>query len=60
MSKTNKKRPLTAQARIDKGVAKLIEAHAAKNYSVAHKYLVGVVEAKLKEKINSHLDKPLF
>ncbi len=60
MSKTTKKRPLTADARINKGVARLIEAHAAKNYAAAHKYLVGVVEAKLKQKINSHLDKPLF
>jgi hypothetical protein len=60
MSKTKTKRPQTTESRINRGVARLIEAHADKNYSAAHKYLVGVVEAKLKQKINSHLDKPLF
>lgn len=60
MSKARTKRPTTANAQINKGVTKLIEAHAAKNYSAAHKYLVGVVEAKIKQRISSHLDKPLF
>lgn len=60
MSKATKKRPSTPAGKIDSAVAKFIEAHAAKNYSAANKYLVGIVEAKIKQKINSNLDKPLF
>ena len=60
MAKITRKRPQSMNAKINRGIARLIEAHASKNYSAAHKYLVGVVEAKLLQKINSHLDKPLF
>ena len=38
----------------------LVEAIGTKNYSKANKYLVKMVESKIKDKINSQLNKPLF
>ena len=56
--KENKRVPrkLTEKA----AIAKFVDAVTSKNYSSAHKYLVGIVDKKLKKQINSQLDKPLF
>ena len=42
------------------GIAAFINAISSKNYSQANKYLKGVIEGKLKQRINVSLNEPLF
>lgn len=52
---------MSKKALRDKRLAcQLIEAVGSKNYSQANKYLVKIVESKIKDKINDQLNKPLF
>ena len=41
-------------------VSKFITAISAKNYAQANKYLKGIIEAKIQNRINSALNEPLF
>jgi len=42
------------------GITAFINAISAKNYALAHKYLTGVVNDKLKARIDKAASKPLF
>jgi hypothetical protein len=41
-------------------VSKFITAISSKNYAQANKYLKGIIEAKIQNRINSALNEPLF
>lgn len=41
-------------------IAAFINAISAKKYASAHKYLTGIVNEKLKKRINNAASKPLF
>lgn len=43
-----------------KQISKFISAVSDKNYAEANKYLQGVVEDKLQQRIDSATEKPLF
>lgn len=45
---------------IKRGIAAFISAISAKNYAIAHKYLTGVVNEKIKNRINKAASNPLF
>ena len=46
--------------REDVGIKNFISSISSKNYALAHKYLQQVVNNKLKARITTSLDKPLF
>lgn len=54
---TNKNNTLPKET---KGIAAFISAISVKNYALAHKYLTGVVNEKIKTRINTAASKPLF
>jgi hypothetical protein len=41
-------------------ISQFITAVSSKNYAQANKYLKGIIEAKLQNRINSALNEPLF
>jgi hypothetical protein len=49
-----------ANATIRASIAAFINAISSKKYALAHKYLTGVVNEKIKSRINSAASKPLF
>lgn len=42
------------------GIVKFINAISSKNYAQANKYLKGIIESKLENKITKSLNEPLF
>lgn len=51
-----KKTPITES----KGIVAFINAISNKNYAQANKYLKGVIEDKLQQRISASLNEPLF
>lgn len=60
MAKTGNKINENATAAIRTNIAAFINAISTKKYALAHKYLTGVVNEKIKSRINSAASKPLF
>lgn len=56
MPRNRTTKPLSEKAKI----AAFIDNVSSKKYSTANKYLVGIVEDKIKKMINAQLNKPLF
>lgn len=59
MASTTKKENTKIQNE-SSGIIAFINAISAKNYALAHKYLTGVVNDKLKARIDKAASNPLF